>query len=236
MNGKVRDGAKEFMRQIFLVEDDREIAVNLSRLLKTEDFAVTCARTMREAQEMLSGRKYDLALVDISLPDGNGYAVCTEIRQQQDIPVIFLTASGDEASVVTGLNMGAEDYITKPFRPRELIARIRAALRKSGHTSSHFERCGLSVDTGSGIVKRDGGEIALSALEYRLLLVFVNNPESIITRERLLDELWDAAGEFVNDNTLTVYIKRLREKIEEDPANPRIILTVRGTGYRLGQG
>lgn len=224
------------MRQIFLVEDDREIAVNLSRLLKTEDFAVTCARTKREAQEMLSGRKYDLALVDISLPDGNGYAVCTEIKEAQDIPVIFLTASGDEASVVTGLNMGAEDYITKPFRPRELIARIRAALRKSGRTSSRFERGGLSVDTGSGIVKRDGGEIALSALEYRLLLVFVNNPESVITRERLLDELWDAAGEFVNDNTLTVYIKRLREKIEDDPANPRIILTVRGTGYRLGQG
>lgn len=224
------------MRQIFLVEDDREIAVNLSRLLKTEDFAVTCARTKREAQEMLSGRKYDLALVDISLPDGNGYTVCTEIKEAQDIPVIFLTASGDEASVVTGLNMGAEDYITKPFRPRELIARIQAALRKSGHTSSYFERGGLSVDTGSGIVKRGDGEIALSALEYRLLLVFVNNPESIITRERLLDELWDAAGEFVNDNTLTVYIKRLREKIEDDPANPKMILTVRGTGYRLGQG
>ena len=196
---------------------------------------MTHAGTKGEAAELIGGQKFDLALVDISLPDGNGYAVCTEIREAQDIPVIFLTASGDEASVVTGLNMGADDYIIKPFRPRELIARIRAALRKSGRVSSAFEAGGLSVDTGSGIVKKNGGEVFLSALEYRLLLVFINNPESIITRERLLSELWDAAGEFVGDNTLTVYIKRLREKIEDDPGEPKIILTVRGMGYRLGR-
>ena len=183
---------------------------------------------------MIAEGRFDLALVDISLPDGNGFAVCTEIRQAQDIPVIFLTASGDEASVVTGLNMGADDYITKPFRPRELVARIEAALRKSGRAPSAFEICGLSVDTAGGIVKKDGKEVFLSALEYRLLLVFINNPESIVTRDRLLDELWDVAGEFVNNNTLTVYIKRLREKIEDNPADPHIILTVRGIGYRLG--
>ncbi len=223
------------MKQIFLVEDDKEIAKNLSLLLRAEGFAVTHAGTKGEAAELIGGQKFDLALVDISLPDGNGYAVCTEIREAQDIPVIFLTASGDEASVVTGLNMGADDYIIKPFRPRELIARIRAALRKSGRVSSAFEAGGLSVDTGSGIVKKNGGEVFLSALEYRLLLVFINNPESIITRERLLSELWDAAGEFVGDNTLTVYIKRLREKIEDDPGEPKIILTVRGMGYRLGR-
>ena len=223
------------MKQIFLVEDDKEIAKNLSLLLRAEGFAVTHAGTKGEAAELIHGQKFDLALVDISLPDGNGYAVCTEIREAQDIPVIFLTASGDEASVVTGLNMGADDYIIKPFRPRELIARIRAALRKSGRVSSVFEAGGLSVDTGSGIVKKNGGEVFLSALEYRLLLVFINNPESIITRERLLSELWDAAGEFVGDNTLTVYIKRLREKIEDDPGEPKIILTVRGMGYRLGR-
>ncbi len=223
------------MKQIFLVEDDKEIAKNLSLLLRAEGFAVTHAGTKGEAAELIHGQKFDLALVDISLPDGNGYAVCTEIREAQDIPVIFLTASGDEASVVTGLNMGADDYIIKPFRPRELIARIRAALRKSGRVSSAFEAGGLSVDTGSGIVKKNGGEVFLSALEYRLLLVFINNPESIITRERLLSELWDAAGEFVGDNTLTVYIKRLREKIEDDLGEPKIILTVRGMGYRLGR-
>lgn len=223
------------MKQIFLVEDDREIARNLSLLLKAEGFSVVHAKTRGEAEEKISGQRFDLALLDISLPDGNGYAVCTRIRETQDIPVIFLTASGDEDSVVTGLNMGAEDYITKPFRPRELVARIRAALRKSGYAASVFEAGGLLVDTGAGIVKKDGGEVFLSALEYRLLLVFINNPDSIITRQKLLNELWDAAGEFVNDNTLTVYIKRLREKIEEDPSEPKIILTVRGAGYRLGK-
>lgn len=152
----------------------------------------------------------------------------------QGIPVIFLTASGDEASVVTGLNMGADDYVTKPFRPRELIARINATLRKADLEPSVFDRNGLVVDITSGIVKKNGNEVFLSALEYRLLLIFINNPGNIITRERLLDELWDAAGEFVNNNTLTVYIKRLREKIEDNPAKPQMILTVHGMGYRLG--
>lgn len=224
------------MNRIFLVEDDKEIAKNLIRLLHAEGFTVMQATTKREAVTMLNENRFDLALVDISLPDGNGFSVCTEIKQTQNIPVIFLTASGDEASVVTGLNMGADDYITKPFRPRELIARMKVALRKNGTVSQVFQINGLHVDTASGVVKKDGKEVFLSALEYRLLMVFIHNPGSIITRNRLLDELWDVAGEFVNDNTLTVYIKRLREKIEENPAAPQIILTVRGTGYRLGDG
>ena len=222
------------MKQIFLVEDDKEIAKNLILLLQSEGFSVSHASSCEEAFDVLGKKRFHLALVDISLPDGNGFSVCTEIKQTQRIPVIFLTASGDEASVVTGLNMGAEDYITKPFRPRELIARIKAALRKSEPYAETFEVGGLSVDVTSGIVKKDGKEVALSALEYRLLLIFVNNPKNIITRDAMLNELWDAAGEFVTDNTLSVYIKRLREKIEDDPANPQIILTVRGLGYRLG--
>lgn len=222
------------MKRIFLVEDDKTIARNLALLLRSEGFAVIHANSQKEAVSMLDSTSFDLALVDISLPDGNGFAVCTEIRQTQDVPVIFLTASADEASVVTGLNMGAEDYITKPFRSRELIARIGVALRKSGRSPAVFDIGGLHIDTASGIVKKDGREVYLSALEYRLLLVFIGNPNSIITRDRLLNELWDAAGEFVSDNTLTVYVKRLREKIEDDPASPQIILTVRGTGYRLG--
>jgi DNA-binding response OmpR family regulator len=222
------------MPRIFLVEDDQAIAKNLILLLRAEGFSVSHAPTRGDALAALAGNSFDLALVDISLPDGNGFSVCTEIKQTQHIPVIFLTASGDEASVVTGLNMGADDYITKPFRPRELIARIGAALRKNTRAGADFRICGLHVDTASGVVEKDGSEVFLSALEYRLLLVFINNPKSILTRSRLLDELWDAAGEYVNDNTLTVYIKRLREKIENDPLNPQIILTVRGTGYRLG--
>lgn len=212
------------MKRIFLVEGDKEIAKNLKRLLCSEGFQVVHASTQKESVMELARNKFDIVLVDISLPDGNGFTVCTEIKQMQEIPVIFLTASGDETSVVTGLNMGADDYITKPFRPRELIACIGTALRKTGRSPSTFYICGLSVNTTSGIVKKNEEEIFLSALEYRLLLVFINNPQNILTRERLLDELWDAAGEFVNNNTLTVYIKRLREKIEDDPANPQILL------------
>ena len=175
------------MKKIFLVEDDKAIAKNLMLLLQSEEFAVSRASTQGEAIGMLAEVRFDMALVDISLPDGMGFAVCTEIKQTQNIPVIFLTASGDEASVVTGLNMGADDYITKPFRPRELIARIRTALRKTDCSPAVFDRNGLSVDVASGIVKKNGKEVFLSALEYRLLLVFVNNPRNIITRERLLD-------------------------------------------------
>ncbi|WP_340023592.1 response regulator transcription factor [Paenibacillus sp. FSL K6-1096] len=222
------------MPHILLVEDDQAIARNLELLLRSEGFTVTRAATRGEAAQAPIGNPFDLALIDISLPDGNGFTVYTELKAVCEAPVIFLTASGDEASVVTGLNMGAADYITKPFRPRELIARIGTALRQSKRTEPAWDHCGLHVDTASGIVSKDGRELYLSALEYRLLLVFVNNPRSIITRSRLLDELWDAAGEFVNDNTLTVYIKRLREKIEDNPASPQLILTVRGTGYRLG--
>lgn len=222
------------MTHLFLVEDDQAIAKNLMILLQMEGFIVTHAVNKREAFTLLSKNKFDVALVDISLPDGNGFTVCTEIKSNQAIPVIFLTASDDEASVVTGLDMGADDYVIKPFRPRELLARIRNALRKSGHGQTTFEVSGLYVDIAGGVVRKNGKEVFLSALEYRLLLVFVNNPKNILTREHLLDELWDAAGEFVNDNTLTVYIKRLREKIEEDPTHPEMILTVRGIGYRLG--
>lgn len=223
------------MERIFLIEDDSKIAKNLILLFRAEGFTISHAATQSDALAILQDNKFDIALIDISLPDGNGFMLYTEIKEQQDIPVIFLTASGDESSVVTGLNMGADDYITKPFRPRELVARIRAALRKNGSSPSTFERNGLHVDLTSGLVHKYGEEVSLSALEYRLLLIFINNPNCIITRNILLDELWDAAGEFVNDNTLSVYIRRLREKIEDDPTEPKIILTVRGTGYRLGE-
>lgn len=222
------------MTHIFLIEDDEAIVRNLLRLLQAEGFAVTHEATCKQARERFPVNRFDLALIDISLPDGNGFALCTELRDAQDIPVIFLTASGDEPSVVTGLNLGAADYVTKPFRPRELIARIGAALRKSSRADTAFTFQDLYADPNTGVVKKRGKELFLSALEYRLLLLFLSSPNSILTRGSLLESLWDAAGEFVSDNTLTVYIKRLREKIEDDPAHPQIILTVRGIGYRLG--
>ena len=224
------------MPTIFLVEDDQAIAKNLQLLLKAEGFKVMHSPTWNDAILQLAENKFDLALIDISLPDGNGFTIYTEIKERYGFPVVFLTASDDEASVVTGLNMGVDDYITKPFRPRELVARIRNILRKSGRSTSEFEIDDIHVDIASGVVKKNDQEIFLSALEYRLFLIFISNPSRVITRSMLLDELWDAAGEFINDNTLTVYIKRLREKIETDPTTPRIILTVRGTGYRLGDG
>lgn len=221
------------MNQILLVEDDREIADNLRKFLQEEGFSVDPAGGQKEAMEKLDRGSYDLILLDISLPDGNGFAVCTAAKEEYRTPVIFLTASGDEYSVVAGLDMGADDYISKPFRPRELAARIRNVLQRSGKAQSVIRLGPVTVDTVRGVVRKGGQEVPLSALEYRLLLMFVSNRGIVLTRNRLLAEIWDAAGEYVNDNTLTVYIKRLREKIEADPQNPEIIRTVRGMGYKL---
>lgn len=219
--------------KILLVEDDRDIVDYLSSFLKNENFIVEAVAGQREAIEKLETREYDLLLIDISLADGNGYAVCAAAKEKSTAAVIFLTASGDEYSVVTGLDMGADDYINKPFRPRELVSRIRSVLRRTGKSQKLLKEGSITVDTVKGIVYRNGEELALSALEYRLLLIFFNNKGVVLSRDRLLSEIWDVAGEFVNDNTLTVYIKRLREKIEEDPSHPELIKTVRGMGYRL---
>ncbi len=221
------------MTKIFLVEDDVLIVENLKEFLTDEGFHVTAVSGQKEALEALGQETFDLVLLDISLSDGNGFAVCSYIKQNTGIPVIFLTASGDEYSVVSGLDMGADDYISKPFRPRELISRINSVLRRSGRAQTILESGGVSVDTAKAIVRKGDREIFLSALEYRILLVLFQNKGMVLTRERLLEEIWDAAGEFVNDNTLTVYIKRLRDKVEEEPARPAIIKTVRGMGYRV---
>lgn len=223
------------MSNILLVEDDASIIQTLSEYLQGEGFSIDSARGQAEAVPMLDGRAYDLVLLDISLADGNGFSICSYVKANFDTPVVFLTASGDEYSVVTGLDMGADDYISKPFRPRELLSRIRGVLRRSGKVQSVLELGGLRVDTVRGTVTKNGNEIFLSALEYRLLLIFLNNRGAILTRSQLLEDIWDAAGDFVNDNTLTVYIKRLREKIEDDPAEPRLIITVRGLGYKAGE-
>lgn len=220
------------MDRILLVEDDSALIRTLSAFLTGEGFLVESATGQKEAMEAMDAGGFDLALVDISLAEGNGFAVCAEAKTI-GLPVIFLTASGDEHSVVMGLDMGADDYIAKPFRPRELVSRIRSVLRRTGKRQSVVRLGELTVDIDKASVTRGSEELFLSALEYRLLLVFLNNRGQILSRNRLLEEIWDCAGDFVNDNTLTVYIKRLREKIEPDPQEPRYIHTVRGLGYRL---
>ncbi len=222
------------MAHIFLVEDDMKIVENLTEFLSVEGFAVSYATGQKEALKRLEQQVYDLVLLDISLADGNGFSVCSYVKQNTDTPVIFLTASGDEYSVVSGLDMGADDYISKPFRPRELVSRINSVLRRSGKVKSVLTVKNVSIDTSRAIVKKSGEEIYLSALEYRILLILFQNQGMLMTRERLLEEIWDASGEFVNDNTLTVYMKRLREKIEDNPAKPEMIQTVRGMGYKIG--
>ena len=219
------------MSKLLLVEDDETIVENLCVFLQQEGFFVESVFGQKQAIELLEEKYYDLVLLDISLADGNGFAICSYIKKNTDKPVIFLTASGDEYSVVTGLDMGADDYISKPFRPRELVSRIGVVLRRSGKASAVLESGGITIDTGKAVVKREGNEIFLSALEYRILLILFQNKGMVLSREKLLEAIWDVAGDFVNDNTLTVYIKRLREKIEKDPAKPEIIKTIRGMGY-----
>lgn len=223
------------MQRILMVEDDSSIVKSLGDFLLGEGFLADAVSGQKEALERLEENCYDLVLLDVSLKDGNGFSVCSAIKQKTDLPVIFLTASDDEYSVVTGLDLGADDYIAKPFRPRELISRIKSVLRRYGKVQSVIEIRNVRVDTEKGVVYKDGKEISLSAMEYRLLLVFFNNRGKILSRSRLLEEIWDAAGDYVNDNTLTVYIKRLREKIEDHPQEPEIIRTVRGMGYRVAE-
>lgn len=222
------------MNRILLVEDDVLIVNNLTEFLKSEGYEVASVSGQTKALAILDNETFDLILLDISLKDGNGFAVCKAIKSMGDTPVIFVTASGDEFSVVAGLDMGADDYISKPFRPRELLSRIKSVLRRCGKVQSLIEIEGLQVDTEKGLVLKQGKELFLSALEYRLLLVFLSNRGTIISRNKLLEEIWDIAGDFVNDNTLTVYVKRLREKIEDNPQEPVIIKTVRGLGYKVG--
>jgi len=219
--------------KILLVEDDRSIVQNLSEYLRSEGFGVECVGGQSSAETKLADSTYDLCLLDVSLPDGNGFTLCSYIKSLYSIPVIFLTASGDEYSTVTGFQIGADDYIPKPFRPRELISRIKNVLRRTGKSVNTVQLCNVTVDMVKGTAVKNSMELYLSALEYRLLLVFINNRGVVLSRNKLLEEIWDIAGEFVNDNTLTVYIKRLREKIEDDPQNPSIIKTVRGLGYRV---
>lgn len=220
---------------IFLLEDDSAIGIGLSYSLKNEGYGVTVAKTVKEALKVIKEKSFSLYILDLTLPDGSGYDVCTEIKKSGDLPVIFLTAYDDEVNVIMGLELGADGYISKPFRVKELLARIKTVLRRyNKDTADGIINIGnIKINTNEAKVYKNSQEIILTAMEYRLLLTFINNRGIVLTRQKLLEDIWDVAGDFVNDNTLTVYIKRLRDKIEEDPANPSVIKTVRGLGYIL---
>lgn len=219
-----------------LVEDDPAIVAALADLLKSEGFATDAHATQDEACAVLHEHAFDIALLDVSLAQGSGFAVCAAAREvAPEMPVIFLTASDDEYSTVAGLDMGAVDYITKPFRPRELMSRIRGALRRANPATSAISVGDVRLDASSATVTKAGAEVYLSALEYRLLLCFFQRKGKLVTRDVLRDAVWESAGEYVSDNALNVYVKRLREKIEADPAQPQIIITVRGMGYKVGE-
>ena len=222
--------------RVLIVEDDKTIAEGLEYSLTGEGFEVTLCEN-KKAADKKTGENFDLYLLDLSLPDGSGYEICRKIKENQNVPVIFLTACDDEVNVVMGLDMGADDYITKPFRIKELISRIKAALRhyqKIGNVTDIYRLYNIMINTKLAKVYRDGEEVFLTSLEYRLLLVFLNNMGQVLSRNQLLQGIWDIDGNFINDNTLSVYIKRLRDKLEEDAQSPKIIITVRGLGYRMG--
>ena len=220
--------------KILFVEDDDAIALGLIYSLEKEGYQITHYKTQKEAINALSEQSFDLLLLDVGLPDGNGYEICRYAKSKQEVPVIFLTAMDDEVNIVMGLDIGGDDYITKPFRIKELQSRIRSVMRRyqKQEDDGIAKIRDIIINTKTGKVYKNNTEILLTALEYRLLLVFLNQGQ-ILSRSQILEGIWDVAGNYVNDNTLSVYIKRLREKLEDDPGDPLIIVTVRGLGYRM---
>ncbi|RKL67387.1 DNA-binding response regulator [Salipaludibacillus neizhouensis] len=227
--------------KILLVEDDKTIASGLEYSLKQDNYETLLCPNATSAKKVISEQlaEIDLCLFDLSLPDGSGYDLCALVKKQCDIPVIFLTAFDDEVNVVMGLDMGADDYITKPFRIRELLSRMKSVLRRynkqiHAQPKTIIDIDNIQINTLEGKVYKHGEEVLMTALEYRLLLIFANHIGQVLTRNQLLERIWDVAGDFVNDNTLTVYIKRLRDKLEDHPQTPTLIKTVRGMGYKVG--
>jgi DNA-binding response OmpR family regulator len=226
------------MKTILFVEDDESLQFGVSYTLQREGWKVESARTVAEATALFQAGTYDLVLLDNRLPDGLGLEWCRTVRSRSSVPVIFLTASDEEVNIVLGLDSGADDYITKPFRVQELISRIRAALRRADmHAARAADpdllRTGaITIDLDKHKTTVNGAEVYVSPTEFKLLAALIRHPQQTLTRRIILEKLWDVDGEFIDDNTLSVHIRRLREKIEADPSNPDYIVTVRGVGYR----
>lgn len=223
------------MINVLMIEDDSTIAFGVKYALEQEGFNIDICKDLESGRKNINNKEYNIILLDVMLPDGNGYEFCKEIRQTLDTPIIFLTACDEEVNIVTGLDIGGDDYVTKPFRVRELISRMNAVLRRKGNNNENKKvvKFGdLSINTLEARVYKKGEEIFLTSVEYKLLLILIQNKNVVLSRTKILEKLWDVTYDFVNDNTLTVYIKRLREKIEDDSTNPKYILTVRGVGYK----
>lgn len=223
------------MINILMIEDDSTIAFGVKYALEQEGFNIDICNDLESGRNSLNEKTFDIILLDLMLPDGNGYDFCKEIRKYKDIPIIFLTACDEEINIVMGLDIGGDDYMVKPFRVRELISRIKAVVRrnKGEDTGKKVLRYGdLSVHTLEARVFKGREEIFLTSAEYKLMLILIQNENIVLSRNQILEKLWDVTYDFINDNTLTVYIKRLREKIEIDASNPKHIITVRGMGYK----
>ncbi|MBS7132367.1 MULTISPECIES: response regulator transcription factor [Clostridium] len=221
---------------ILLVEDDITLAMGIEYSLKNEGFNVYTVGKIKDAKEKISNSHIDIILLDVNLPDGNGYELCKEVRVDSEVPIIFLTACDEEVNIVMGLDLGADDYITKPVRVRELVARINAVARRKGVVSKDKEDNKIIVRDIKVLplkyeVYKGDEKLQLTSVEYKLLLLLIENSGNVLTRKTLLEKLWDIEGDFIEESTLTVYIKRLREKLKEDKENP-YIETVRGIGYK----
>lgn len=226
------------MNRILLVEDDESLALGIEFTLVDEGYEVKQAATVAESKRLFGVEAFDIIILDVNLPDGNGYDLCKYIRTQSDVPIIFLTACDDEVNIVLGLDLGGDDYITKPFRVKELLSRIKAIIRRNSRSAlagTILQSGNLMVDTAKAIVKKGEEEITLTAQEYKLLLIFLNNPHTLLKRDEILRELLEGSEAFFDENTLSVYIKRIREKIEDHPKEPVLIVTQRGLGYKWNQ-
>lgn len=224
------------MERVLLVEDDAALSVGLKYSLEKEGYALSLAGSVKEGLLKFNSGSFDLVILDIGLPDGTGFDLCRQIREQSPVPILFLTACDEETNVVMGLDMGGDEYITKPFRLRELMSRIKALLRRSGICGSgRIESNGFLLIPEESRLFKNQQEILLTPAESRLIYMLMSNPNHILTRTQLLSKLWDSGGDFVDANTLTVYVRRLREKLEDDPSNPCYIQTVRGVGYQWNE-
>ena len=223
------------MKRLFLLEDDPGLINGLSFALKKQGYEITVARTTLEADALWEKEEYDLAVLDVSLPDGSGFDFCKKIRQTSKVPIMFLTAADEETDIIMGLDIGGDDYITKPFKLAVFLSRINALLRRSENFSTavtELSSGGIRVRLLKGEVYKRGEVVELTASEYKLLCLFMENPDQILSQEQILGRLWDCSENYIDNNSLTVYIRRLRTKIEDDPGEPKRIITVRGMGYK----